>query len=387
MPSNPRQPRILILTVRHGSTHVRIAQVLEQAVVGLSPESCVEVVDALEHCTAWFRAYYNSFELPLKYWPRLWEFIEHRQHDGNSTNPTLLYRWGAHGLFRQIESFDPDAVIATEVGLGEMAALHKRQTRARYRLVGIGVLDFDRAWAQPEVDLFTSFPGEISGQLICAGVPPEKILECGMPVDPAFGACPDKRTVRERLGLDHGLPLLLVNFGGSGKRKPQMVANALRQVQEPFQVAFATRGDANLRAEVVHSMEGMPRVLVLDWVENMPEWMAAADLLVSRTGASTVVEAMNSGLPILVFDAPPGDERRTAELIEKNWQTGYWVKDAQDLGPLIGHLLGQPTELDRLRANARRRSHPHAACCAAEAVLRLAATRAASAGYATTRSG
>jgi hypothetical protein len=51
-------------------------------------------------------------------------------------------------------------------------------------------------------------------------VPPEKLLGCGVPVDPAFGAFADKAMVRERLGLAPDLPFLLVNFGGSGRRKP-----------------------------------------------------------------------------------------------------------------------------------------------------------------------
>jgi UDP-N-acetylglucosamine:LPS N-acetylglucosamine transferase len=100
--------------------------------------------------------------------------------------------------------------------------------------------------------------------------------------------------------------------------------------------------------------------------------MAAADLLVSRAGGSTVVEALNSGLPILVFDAPPGDERRAADLIEQTWQAGYWVKNRHELAPLIERLLSQPEELERLHKNARRRAHPHAADDAAQAILRLA---------------
>ena len=374
MPENvaSKPLRILILTVRHGSAHVRIARALEQALLRSRPGVDVQVIDTLAYCAAWFRAYYNAFELPLKYWPGLWEFIESRQHEGEATNPKWLYQWGATGLFRFIESLDPDVVIATEVGLCEMAVLHKRQSGAGYDLVGIGVLDFDRAWAQPEVGLFVAFPGEIAGQLICAGVPPERIVECGMPVDPAFGGCPDKPTVRKTLGLDRSLPLLLVNFGGSGRRKPREAVAALRQVQQPFQVVFVSRGDERLREELLSLSEGMPSARVLDWVDNMHEWMAAADLLVSRAGGSTVVEALNSGLPILVFDAPPGDERRAADLIEQTWQAGYWVKNRHELAPLIERLLSQPEELERLHKNARRRAHPHAADDAAQAILRLA---------------
>jgi hypothetical protein len=63
---NGHNPRVLILTLHHGSTHVRISHALEKALLQLRPELKVEVVDALAHWTPWFRAYYNSYEIPLK---------------------------------------------------------------------------------------------------------------------------------------------------------------------------------------------------------------------------------------------------------------------------------------------------------------------------------
>jgi len=63
--------KILILTVHHGSAHVRISNALRNALLGIEPSFSVEVVDALAHCTRWFRAYYNSFEIPFRYWPAL----------------------------------------------------------------------------------------------------------------------------------------------------------------------------------------------------------------------------------------------------------------------------------------------------------------------------
>src|SRR5208282_3246480 len=143
--------RILILVVHHGSTHVQIARVVEKALRQLRPGAQVEIVDVLAYCPWWFRAYYNSFEIPMKYWPGLWEHIETRQHQGESSGPLWLFRWGTRPLFRFIDAFAPHVVVATEVGLCEMAVLHKRQARARYSLVGIGALDFERPWAQPEV--------------------------------------------------------------------------------------------------------------------------------------------------------------------------------------------------------------------------------------------
>jgi processive 1,2-diacylglycerol beta-glucosyltransferase len=100
----------------------------------------------------------------------------------------------------------------------------------------------------------------------------------------------------------------------------------------------------------------------------MHEWLAAADLLISKPGGMTVTEAINSGVPLLAFDPFPGAERRACELIEK-WQVGEWIRRPRELMPKVTRLLENPQELERLRANARARARPDAARDAASAIL------------------
>ena len=369
--TNGARPRILILTLHHGSTHVRLARALEKALLLLRPNLAVEVVDALAHCKPWFRAYYNSYEIPLKYWPALWEYIEGHQFEGATSGPWWLFRKGAGPLFRYIEAFAPDVVAATEVGLGEIAVIHKRDTRAAYSLVGLETFAFERPWAQPEVDLYVSYPGEVAAQVRRLGVPTEKILACGVPVDPVFDLCTDRSAIRRRLGLLPDLPVLLVNFGGSGKRKPREVVSELREVEHPFQVVFISRRNESLRNDLLRRTAGMAHARILSWVDNMHEWMGAADMLISRAGGGIVAESLNCGLPILVFDAPPGNERRFCRLIEDCWHTGYWVARPCELATRIDRLLGSREELDQLRSHARQHAHPDAARLAATAVLQL----------------
>jgi processive 1,2-diacylglycerol beta-glucosyltransferase len=370
-PSADQPLRVLILTLHHGSTHVRLARALEKALLQVRPNLEVQVVDALAHCTPWFRAYYNSYEIPLKYWPGLWGFIESHQFEGETTGPWWLYRWGAHPLFRFIKAFAPDVVAATEVGLGEMAIIYKRDTGAQFSLVAIETFAFERPWAQPEVDLYVSYPGEVAAQVRSLGVPPEKILECGVPVDPAFDLCPDRRALRERLGLPQDLPVLLVNFGGSGKVKPREVISELQKVRHHFHVAFIARRDERLRQMLLRLTTGMAHVQILSWVDNMHEWMAAADLLVSRAGGGILAESLNCGLPLMVFDAPPGNEQRFCHLIDACWHTGYWVQWPGELAAQISQLLEHPEDLERLRSNARQHACPGGARRAAEAILHL----------------
>ncbi len=365
------KPKILILTVHHGASHQRLAIALRKALVEIQPALTVEVVNALEQCSRWFRLYYDSYEIPLKYWPSLWGWIENFQHHHPSAGPAWLHRRGARPLFRLIQAFDPDVVVATEVGVCELVAILKRETNARFYLVGsVTGVDVDRAWAQPEVDLYPIFPGEVAAQLEAAGVPPGKILPCGPPIDPAFTSLPDQATVRKRLEVEPDVPLLLVLFGGAGFGKPRRIQAELNKLKQPTQVVFITGRNRRLEEEARQLCASRPHCRVLGWVNNVHEWMTAADLLISKPGATTVVEAINSGLPLLALDPLPGAERRACDLIER-WGVGYWLKRPEDLAPTIARLLAHREELQRLREQALALARPRAAYEAAEAILKL----------------
>ncbi len=366
------KPKILILTLSHGASHRRAATALEKTLLTLQPDVKVEVVDALEHSAGWFRAYYNSYEIPLKYWPGLWAWIEGIQHQSTSTGPGWLYRRGARPLARFIQSFDPDVVVATEVGICELVAMHKRESRARYALAGLVLMDFNRAWVQPEVDLYPSVPGDMAEELEAAGVPRSKILPSGLPIDPVFASLPGRDAVRRKLEIARGDPMLLVLFGGGGHGKCATILGELKKVKQPLQAAFVAGKNRRLEDELRRACRDNPRFRVLGWVDNIQEWMVAADLLVSKPGGSTLMEAAACGLPMLAFDPLPGNEIRTCARIEK-WGVGLWVKRPDELGPAIERLLTFPEELQPLREKALALARPRAAFDAAQVILRLAA--------------
>jgi processive 1,2-diacylglycerol beta-glucosyltransferase len=363
--------RILILTVHHGASHERVAKALRSALLEAAPGVTVVIADALAHTPAWFRFYYDSYLIPLRLVPALWARIEKAQRTHQSSGPCWLYRRAARSLFGFISDFDPALVVATEVGICELVAMMKREMGARFELAGIPTgLDADRPWAQPEVGLYVVAGDEAARELEAAGVRSDRIRATGQPVDPAFSATPDGAETRRQLGIEPDLPLLLVLFGGMGSGRPEVIVEGLRDLHERVEIVFITGRNGKLEACMRKLAEGRPGWRVLGWVDNMHEWMTAADLALSKPGASTLIEALDSGLPLLAFDPLPGNERRASDWIEKHG-VGVWIRDAREIAPAVSRLLRNPGELERLRKNALTHARPRAAYDAAAAILGL----------------
>jgi processive 1,2-diacylglycerol beta-glucosyltransferase len=362
--------KILILTLPHGAAHQRAAKALRTALVETKPGIAVEVVDALSRCTPWFRTYYNSYQIPLRYWPSLWGWIESFQHQSQSTGHGWLYRLGAKPLFSFISDYNPDAVVATEVGLCELTSMHKRIQSARYRLAALELMDFNRAWLQPEVDLFLCTHPDLAAELVTAGAPSARVVTTGQPIDPIFSRLPEREGVRSRLGLASDRPVLLILFGGTGYGRPRIILSEIGKLQNTLQVVVITGRNARMKKDARAMCKHMPGSKVLGWVDDMHEWMLAADLVVGKPGGATLNEGFACGLPMLAVDPLPGNEQRTCQWIEK-WGCGLWIKNPTDLAPAVARLLAQPEELESLRARARSLARPRAAYDAAEAILDL----------------
>jgi len=352
----------------HGAAHLRAAEALRQAFAELAPRACTVVLDTLRYCSPWFRAYYNSYLIPLALWPGLWRRIENQQRQGDSTNPLWLYRHGARPLFRFLRDFAPDAVMATEVGTCELAALSKREMQGRFVLAALELMDFNRGWIQPEVDLLLTTHPDLAEEMIAAGAPAAKVITTGQPIDPAFASLPSRSEARRKVGIPDDAVHLLVLLGGAGHGKPELILDELMKVTLPHETAVITGRSRRLENRL--RRRASPHLRILGWVDNMHEWMAASDLMISKPGGGTLNEGFACGLPMLAFLPLPGNEERTCRWLEQ-WDAGIYIRNPSELAPAVESLLRNPARLDALRRQARALARPHAARDAARSVLAL----------------
>jgi len=98
---------------------------------------------------------------------------------------------------------------------------------------------------------------------------------------------------------------------------------------------------------------------ILGYVENVHEWMAISDLLISKAGGLTVTEALNSGLPMLIIRPTPGQEVGNTEFLQ---QAGAClpVKNVKELIGALDGLLNNPEQLRMMKESTLRLARPNA---------------------------
>lgn len=205
------------------------------------------------------------------------------------------------------------------------------------------------------------------------GLAPEKVRLTGIPVHPRFAQ--EKRPKPEiRHALGWHPDLFTVMAVGSRRVSGLMdMLHVLNHFGAPLQVVVVAGKDEELYADLQRVEWHVPTFLYL-YVSEMPAFMHAADLLISKAGGLTVTEALASGLPMVLIDVIPGQETGNMQYVVENG-AGDWVEQPLQFLEVLAHLLQNDRALLRQRAeNARRLGRPLAAYEVAELVWEAAQT-------------
>jgi len=364
--SETNERPVLILTIANGAGHIRVAQGLAAAIRAVQPALPVMVVDVADYMTGLARfTHVTSYLWIVKHAPAIWDRIDRYQKTQTHTSPEWYYRRGCKRLFELARQLRPRALVATEVGCCEIAALVKRDLSLRVPLIAVNdEPETDRAWVKSEVDLYCFGTEQLGAELISFGAPPERVATWGLPLAEGYGVRRERDKERAEvcrwLTLDPRLPLVLIAGGGEGMGRIEETATRLLRLNRAAQLIVLTGRNERLKArcERLEQNGAQGRWRVLGWTEaeRMAKLMCAADLMVSKLG-SMFNEAIASELPIIALEPPPGAERVQYQLLEK-WKVGCAVHTLDEVAERVESLLERPDLLEEMRRQARAHQSP-----------------------------
>ena len=118
-------------------------------------------------------------------------------------------------------------------------------------------------------------------------------------------------------------------------------------------------------------------MLVLGFVDYMPELMRACDLVVTKAGPGAIAEALATGLPLIITGFLPGQESPNVDFVVESGIGAFAPKEEELLDEARVLAEGGPTWREMSR-RAEEMAHPYASSDIARECLLLAARYRAS---------
>ncbi len=232
------------------------------------------------------------------------------------------------------------------------------------------------SWICPEVDHIVAPTPEARDRCLHAGMAAHRVSSMGLPVSPEFTPCRSVRAraeIRRRLGLDPRAFCVLLCSGADGSGPIVQTARAIQRSGIDLQLVVVCGRNRRARAELerMNSSNGRPPK-IHGFVDNMAEFMQAADVVVTKAGPATIAEALCCSVPLLLTWHLPGQETANVEWVVDTG-AGLSVPESDDLIQALSELASpRSSTLARMRAAARRAAQPNAAFDIAHLIARAA---------------
>jgi UDP-N-acetylglucosamine:LPS N-acetylglucosamine transferase len=150
---------------------------------------------------------------------------------------------------------------------------------------------------------------------------------------------------RAALGLPLEGRIVLVSGGGWGVGDVEGAVDEALAVHGVSQVVSLCGHNAELRSRIERRFRTEPRVRVEGFTDEMPEWLAAVDVLVHSTGGLTVLEALMRGCPAISYGWGRGHVRVNNRAFRR-YGLARVVSSRSDLGAALRSTLSVPRRID-----------------------------------------
>jgi processive 1,2-diacylglycerol beta-glucosyltransferase len=366
-------PHILLLYATAGAGHRRAAEAVADQLQAQG--ALVLALDVPAYMQPLFRRLYVGGGMNLiTRLPRLYGLAyratDRRTIDRLLRGPRLrTQQISAARLRHALHTFEPQAVVSTHFLGSELCAGWRRTGDLAAPLITV-VTDFEPhyMWQHAGTDVYCVPTDAAADRLTREGIARARVAITGIPIDPAFAPPPDRAAARDRVQLDRNRAVVLIMGGGLGVGGLDWLARGLIDRPLDAQVVFITGQNHALRRRL--------RTLNPDWivrglVDNMPDWLAAADVALSKAGGLAASELLAAGVPTIIPRGLTGHEALNAAYFASTG-AALIAPSVEQVVAAAHQILSDPIRRRAMIDAALRAAKPDAAEAVAQIALRHA---------------
>lgn len=283
----------------------------------------------------------------------------------NSHVKSPMYLFNASYAFRMqkvLDEFQPDMIVCTHF-CGAHSVTHLRR---KGHFGGVHAFVMTDYTIHPftedvECDLLFIHESVKEESARLKKLAPGTIQCTGIPVSLNCKPCTDKRAAKAAVGLDPDKQEVLLVGGSMGSGNlPGMIAKILPALGEKGHLTVVCGSNARALEKAQERYGTNPRVTVRARVVPLTPHIAAADVIVSKSGGLTSTETMTIGTAMVVSRPIAGCETANITFME-NAGMAAWARSDDELTDKVAALLADESARNRMIAAQRRNIDPDAA--------------------------
>lgn len=252
-----------------------------------------------------------------------------------------------------------------------LRAMKKKNDHTPFITVVTDLVSTHSAWFNNQADLIIVPTPQARQKGIDYNIDPDKMRIIGLPVADRFcQPVGDKKALRKKMGWPEDKVTILLVGGGEGMGPLGEISMKINEAKLDATLAVITGRNKRLKEKLENHSWDIP-AYIYGFVTDMPEYMRAADILVSKAGPGTISEALIAELPIILYHRISGQEEGNVSYVIDGG-AGIWAPDIEDIITSLKELLDDPKKRLEAVSNAKSLARPTAAREIARAIAEKA---------------
>jgi 1,2-diacylglycerol 3-beta-galactosyltransferase len=294
--------------------------------------------------------------------PEVWGF-NYRISNGSRRAKLIVesaYPYVRRSLHKVINQYSADMIVSLHPLANDpfLHALGKHHPP--FITVVTDLVTTHALWYHKGVDLCL-VPTEAAYQrALLTGLKTEQVKVVGLPVADRFcQPIGDKKALRQQLGWPQERLVVLLVGGGEGMGPLEKTAAAIADANLPISLVIIAGRNVELK-ERLEARQWPMKTIIYGFVHKMPDFMRAADILVTKAGPSTITEALNAGLPMILYSRLPGQEDGNVDYVISEG-VGVWAPKTSYIVSALQAWITHPKQLELAAEACCQAARPEAA--------------------------
>lgn len=345
--------RVLILTCNTGEGHNSAAKALKE--VFDKADIYCEIADSLAFLSPKASNFISKWHVRLyKKAPVLFGLGYKAAEITDKSERSMLYEImskGARKLNKKLNETQCDTVICTHPfsAMTLTRAIKKFKLNVKSYFVATDYTCSPGVSAS-RLDYYIIPHETLCGDFESHGISPEKLFPGGIPVTRKFIDGKTPRQSKADLLIPPEKRVILLMCGSMGCGPIKLIARKLSAMIKDDEQLVVICGNNKKLYQSLKILDDPGRVRILGFTRNVPDYMNAAELLMTKPGGLSTTEAAEHHLPMVLINAVSGCE---------TYNLNFWVGNnmaltsdsADGLCSRVRMLMDNEDELKKLRDN------------------------------------